>query len=78
MWALLTDYYRYGRAYAHVIARPKWPAEIQYLPAGCTVAVPDGNGRLLRYDYTPASKALPVDKRQGCPFPLWRGSCQRP
>ena len=64
MWALLTDYYRYGRAYAFVNA-PKGglPREIQYLPAACTWAVPDASGHLLRYAYKPAQAVIPVDKK---------------
>ena len=63
MWALLSDYYAYGNAYAYIVAPDGGePKEIQWLPAGCVSPVSDGAGRLLRYDYKPAQTSIAVDK----------------
>lgn len=62
MWALLSDYYRYGRAYAYIVLVNGAPHEIQYLPAQCTQAVSDKAGRLSHYAYRPAQQTIAVDK----------------
>lgn len=60
-WALLSDYWRFGRAYCYIVVGIGAPAELQYLPARCVTAVPDSTGRLLRYDYKPERQAIALD-----------------
>jgi len=51
--AWVRDYVTKGNAYSHIVAsRSGAPVALDYLPAALVSAVPDANGRLLRYDYT--------------------------
>ena len=64
MWALLSDYYATGNAYAHIVVTGGTPKAVEWLPAGCVSPVPDKSGRLLRYDYKPAQTVIPVAKEE--------------
>ncbi len=52
-WALLTDYFRDGNAYCHIVMGLREPGELQYLPARCIRPVSDAQGRLAYYEYKP-------------------------
>ena len=60
MWALLADYYRYGRAYVHIVSAGGQPKELQYLPAAVTTSVAGPDGRRSHYAYKPGNVVIRV------------------
>lgn len=59
-WALNADFWTRGDAYAQIIPGRGGVAELNYLPARCTRAVPDASGYLDHYGYTPGEKEIEV------------------
>jgi len=62
MWALNKDFWRRGNAYAHIVVPfdDAEPAELNYLPARCVRPVPDADGFLDHYEYTPNGSPIPI------------------
>lgn len=63
IWSLMSDYWRRGNAYMQVVRMPGTgePIELHYVPARFMRPVPDANGFLDHYEYTPNSAMIEVD-----------------
>jgi HK97 family phage portal protein len=60
-WALLTDYWRKGNAYAHIVRdRRGQILEINWLPARYVRPIPDNMGYLSHFEYVPFGSYLAI------------------